>query len=112
MLVSVFDIETAISEVCLKRLNQRTVTDYFAVVQRDIPREVPSSRQSLQELQENVALRTTTSPADTCYVCNLECSGAHKCLQCGNNVHAICGNADGSDDEGYGRPVVYKKCSL
>jgi hypothetical protein len=60
-----------------------------ATRQRDIAREVPSSSKSQPELQENVALRTTASPADTCY-CKLECTGAHRSLQCGNNVlHAI-----------------------
>ncbi len=46
-----------------------------------------------------------------CCVCELELpsSSAHKCLECGFAVHAICGqNPDG--DEGYGIPVVCNIC--
>jgi hypothetical protein len=44
-----------------------------------------------------------------CCVCKGQSSGAHRCLQCNNPVHAICGeNPNGL--EGFGVPVVCNIC--
>nr|XP_039252453.1 uncharacterized protein LOC120329741 [Styela clava] len=43
-----------------------------------------------------------------CGVCDKSCSGAHKCVECGIIVHAICGRTVG--EEGYGSKVICFKC--
>ena len=43
-----------------------------------------------------------------CGVCQNPAGGAHKCSDCGNIVHLICGKPIG--DEGYGQSVKCNKC--
>ena len=49
------------------------------------------------------------STSAKCIVCDNIADGAHKCNQCKQIVHQICGNGIG--EEGYGQEVVCFKCS-
>ncbi|XP_068129756.1 SCAN domain-containing protein 3-like [Hyperolius riggenbachi] len=44
-----------------------------------------------------------------CPVCEKECSSAHTCESCGNDVHAICGVSNAAD-EGYGTKITCWLC--
>ena len=43
-----------------------------------------------------------------CKVCDGDVSGAHKCMECQESVHLVCGKGVG--DEGYGQSVVCNIC--
>lgn len=45
-----------------------------------------------------------------CAVCKEDVSGAHKCQDCGQAVHFICGDPVPNSEEGYGQPVICFKC--
>lgn len=51
-----------------------------------------------------------SSSCDTmiCIICEKEASGAHKCFQCNQIVHVICGET--GDNEGYGQNVTCMIC--
>jgi len=44
-------------------------------------------------------------------VCERPTSGAHRCVQCNNTVHAICGKLPVGEEEGYGSKVICNRCS-
>ena len=54
-------------------------------------------------------LRDNSKANRFCVVCEKECSAAHSCGSCGNNVHAICGIANEAD-EGYGGNITCRLC--
>ena len=45
-----------------------------------------------------------------CKVCKQEVGNGHKCAQCNDPVHLICGKPVKGDEEGYGQKVVCFKC--
>lgn len=45
-----------------------------------------------------------------CPICGMEVSNAHQCKMCRQYVHAICGEHDPRDGEGYGKPVICNFC--
>ncbi|CAB3978774.1 Hypothetical predicted protein [Paramuricea clavata] len=63
-------------------------------------------RGKIQKKLKNLHWKKTVK----CYVCNGPSSNVHKCLECNNSVHAICGEHPEGVEEGYGAPVICKKC--
>ena len=45
-----------------------------------------------------------------CCVCNLECSGFHKCIICNQFAHTTCGKTQG--EEGCGSSVICHRCEI
>ena len=45
-----------------------------------------------------------------CAVCKEDVNGAHKCHDCRQAVHFICGDPVPNSEEGYGQPVICFKC--
>ena len=100
----------------------------------NLPRETLDNlvtEEDLENIEQEMedAINATTSSANTstvvaerpdqlrdnskanrfCVVCEKECSAAHSCGSCGNNVHAICGIANEAD-EGYGGNITCRLC--
>lgn len=97
------DEETIVSKNYSTRQKRRTVLEAI------VDRRSSGSAEDLNGEQECDFENDSNEEFLVCCVCGLECGGAHKCKDCMQPVHAICGEIQ-DEEEGYGSNVLCTRC--